>query len=259
MKHLDDENLAILALGEDQPDRAQASHLAGCARCAAELESLTRLVNVGRSSRDVELVEPRPEVWQHIHAELGLSAAVADVPRIAEKAEPSPADAPGRTRHAHVESADAVDQRRRARSMGRGAWWAVAAAALVVGLVAGVVGSALLNRPATQRLVAEAQLDPFPKWKASGSARVEETGAGSRDVIVDLQAPGGGIREVWLIDPATSGLVSLGLLSGASGQFSIPSGVDLSRYSVVDVSEEPNDGNPAHSGDSIVRGKLRMA
>ena len=32
--------------------------------------------------------------------------------------------------------------------------------------------------------------------------------------------------------------------------------VDLARFSVVDVSAEPLDGDPTHSGDSIVRGAL---
>ena len=99
-------------------------------------------------------------------------------------------------------------------------------------------------------------MDKPLKVRHSGSARVEEDASGARDVVVDLSAPGDGLREVWLIDPETSGLVSLGLLSGASGTFSIPSNIDLGRYSVVDVSEEPDDGNPAHSGDSIVRGQL---
>ena len=33
-------------------------------------------------------------------------------------------------------------------------------------------------------------------------------------------------------------------------------GVDLDEYSIVDISVEPIDGDPAHSGDSIVRGQL---
>ena len=47
-----------------------------------------------------------------------------------------------------------------------------------------------------------------------------------------------------------------GLLEGSEGTFPLPAGVDLSEYSVVDVSREPSDGDPAHSGDSIVRGAL---
>ena len=261
MTHLDDETLALLALGEERASSEQEQHLATCDRCAAELDSLTRLVDVGRSSRDVEIVQPRPEVWQRIHAELGLSAAVAEVPvadgpaDVAPLAvEPAPVDAPARGGHPH-----AAPHRRRPRRPGRAVIWAVAAAALVIGLVGGVIGTALVSSTPTPRLVAVAKLDPFPTWQASGSARVEETLSGSRSVVVDLQAPSGGLREVWLIDPDTSGLVSLGLLSGDSGQFSIPSGVDLRRYTLVDVSDEPDDGNPAHSGDSIVRGRLRAA
>ncbi len=50
--------------------------------------------------------------------------------------------------------------------------------------------------------------------------------------------------------------MSLGVVDGASGTFTVPDGLDLSRYDLVDVSAEPYDGNPAHSGDSIIRGKL---
>lgn len=133
----------------------------------------------------------------------------------------------------------------------------VAAASLVVGLIAGIAGASLLSRPTDPRVVAEAELEPFPNWQASGTARIEEESSGAQQVVVDLAAPDGGLREVWLIDPETSGLVSLGLLSGANGTFSLPDELDLERYSVVDVSQEPDDGNPAHSGDSIVRGELR--
>jgi hypothetical protein len=67
------------------------------------------------------------------------------------------------------------------------------------------------------------------------------------------------VREVWLIRSDASGLVSLGLLDGPSGRFTVPSGIDLADYPIVDVSAEPVDGEPAHSGDSIVRGELRSA
>lgn len=36
----------------------------------------------------------------------------------------------------------------------------------------------------------------------------------------------------------------------------IPDGINIARYDLVDISAEPFDGNPAHSGDSIVRGQL---
>ena len=245
MAHLDDEHLALLALGDEQPEVLAREHLAGCARCAAELESLSRVVRVGRSSRDVEIVEPSPEVWRRIHAELSLAPQLAELPRRPVQESPAPDTT--------------VTRRRPERRSRTGVWWAVAAAALVIGVVGGVVGNALATQPASARLVAEARLDPLPDWSASGSAKVEESATGARRVVVDMNAPGDGLREVWLIDPATSGLVSLGLLSGGKGEFSLPSTVDLSRYSVVDVSQEPDDGNPEHSGDSIVRGELGSA
>jgi anti-sigma-K factor RskA len=124
-------------------------------------------------------------------------------------------------------------------------------------VVAGAVGTSLFSRPNDPRLVAQADLEPFPNWDASGSARVEEETSGARHIVVDLSAPNDGLTEVWLIDPDTSGLISLGLLSGREGRFALPEDLDLARYSVVDVSLEPDDGNPAHSGDSIVRGELQ--
>ena len=37
----------------------------------------------------------------------------------------------------------------------------------------------------------------------------------------------------------------------------VPAGVNLTDYPVVDVSLEPLDGNPAHSGTSVLRGTLQ--
>ena len=64
------------------------------------------------------------------------------------------------------------------------------------------------------------------------------------------------MREVWLLTEAVDGLISLGLLNGTEGEFIVPDSVDLERFSIVDVSQEPLDGDPTHSGDSIVRGPL---
>jgi hypothetical protein len=36
----------------------------------------------------------------------------------------------------------------------------------------------------------------------------------------------------------------------------IPPGTDLNLYRLVDVSDEPHDGNAAHSGHSLLRGVL---
>ena len=46
------------------------------------------------------------------------------------------------------------------------------------------------------------------------------------------------------------------MLDGDEGRFSIPVGLDLDDYALVDVSAEQFDGDPSHSGDSILRGEL---
>ena len=252
MMHLDDEDLVLFSLGEATPDAAAREHLLTCSRCEAELVALTRVAGIGRTLRDVELDTAPSSVWEGIHSELGLSPELGDVPQDRER---PPVD--GQTRPEHSGRSMKRVGRARRPVRRRALTGLIAAAALVIGLLAGTAGTLLLLRPDEPRLLAEAELEPFPDWPASGSARVEEDASGERRIVVDMSAPSGGLREVWLLDPETSGLISLGLLSGETGTFLIPADIDLVRYSVIDVSEEPDDGDPAHSGDSIVRGDLR--
>ncbi|WP_258725708.1 anti-sigma factor [Cellulomonas sp. NS3] len=150
--------------------------------------------------------------------------------------------------------APVVELRRR-----RTAWVAAAAAAgLVVGGVGGAVWMDRVRAGERAAVVAEVALDALPGWSASGDAFVEQTSDGARTLVVTLDGDvdDSAFREVWLIDRDVTKLVSLGVLEGTDGRFSIPAGLDLAEFPVVDVSEEPFDGNPAHSGDSIIRGVL---
>ena len=131
-----------------------------------------------------------------------------------------------------------------------------AAAALVAALV--VTWSAGAPRDMGVTLAA-AQLDALPAWSgSSGQATVAELADGQRviRVALDAEVDDTVVREVWLLTENVDGLISLGLLTGPTGEFVIPASVDLDRYSVVDISAEPVDGDPTHSGDSIVRGAL---
>ncbi|WP_104163448.1 anti-sigma factor domain-containing protein [Cryobacterium sp. N22] len=268
MTHLDRDTLALVALAELDLSPAEHEHLAGCPGCTGELDALRRTVLIGRSAGSVDLVTPADAVWGRIHSALGLSDAVAAPPRLAEvevahgdlaeAAHPGADLANGDTTGPAGEPAPVVhlDQRRR-----RSAWLPVAAAACAVGIIGGIVGGAWwqsTRAPAPETVIAQAQLDALPGWAASGSASVEEFADGRREVVVDLADDAGddGLREVWLLTADATGLVSVGLLDGATGRFSIPAGIDLAEFPVVDVSAEPTDGNPAHSGDSIVRGTL---
>ncbi len=86
MTHIDGDDLALIALGELDLTEAERRHLAECAECDLELISLRHTVEVGRSARSVELEEPSGRVWGRIHAELGLTDAVAAPPRAADYA-----------------------------------------------------------------------------------------------------------------------------------------------------------------------------
>ncbi|WP_431728948.1 anti-sigma factor [Verrucosispora sp. TAA-831] len=66
-----------------------------------------------------------------------------------------------------------------------------------------------------------------------------------------------GYYEVWLINPNTMEMFSIGVLgTGSEVLLPLPPNVDLGKYSVVDVSAERFDNDTAHSGDSLLRGSL---
>lgn len=226
MSHLDPDRLALIAIGEAASPE-ELSHLTACDRCSVELAELEYTVVVGRSTAALGDLEAPPErVWDRIAEELNLPSAPAD---------PAPATLP----------------RRGSRLL-----FALAASVAAILAIAGVWS---LVRPAQPVELASATLDAFPEHPtAVGSAVVVERSDGERQLRVALEDPDAatGFREVWLITADASALVSLGVLDGAAGTFDIPEDVDLREYVLVDISQEPDDGDPAHSGDSIVRGEL---
>lgn len=138
----------------------------------------------------------------------------------------------------------------------RRAWLAVAAAA-VAGLAIG--GWLSLTAGRTDSVVASAALtneglSPLGA-ESSGKAEIVRRD-GSYRLHLDLSGvpnePASYV-EVWLIDRQVQGMISLGPFHG-DGDYAIPSGVDPAKYPIVDVSIEPADGVPTHSGVSIVRG-----
>lgn len=243
MQHLDPEVLSLFALGEPM-DTGSTDHLRACPKCADEYAALRRAVNAVRTTPDTgPLDRPGANVWEGIHRELGLSGAVAADPlgtsRTEDRPVPEagPAKAPGN-----------VTWLRRP-----GTWLAAAAAAVVI--TTGVVVA--VNQTVAPVLLASARLEPLEQFSATGSATLTEASDGSRTIEVQLdKAEARGYQEVWLIAPDLSRLVSLGIMNSSSGRFDVPAGLDLSGYPIVDISDEPLDGNPAHSSVSIVRGTL---
>jgi hypothetical protein len=66
-----------------------------------------------------------------------------------------------------------------------------------------------------------------------------------------------GVHEVWLINVDGVRMISIGLLaSGDEGEFAVPMELIDQGYRIVDISVEPDDGDPTHSGVSLARGEL---
>lgn len=247
MEHSTPEQLALAALREPLPD-ADTAHLEGCAQCRAEVASLRRgveLLAVPEFAAPGPPVAPPPAVWASIAAATGV-AATPRPERMAAAAEPAPAVEP---MHPNV-----VPLRpRRTRP------WLLAVAAAVVGAAVGAGTVAVLQGDGDDGAsLAAVALDPLENADASGSARVVERDDGTRVLELELEAPDldDAYYEVWLLRPDVSGLVPVGTTQAGTSQFEIPDDLDLGQFPVVDVSIEPLDGDPEHSGDSVVRGVL---
>ena len=79
--HVDDDVLALLALGEPAGSTSDLAHIEECERCTDELDSLRDVVGLARvGAAEGPLVAPAPQVWDRIADELGLESATARRP-----------------------------------------------------------------------------------------------------------------------------------------------------------------------------------
>jgi anti-sigma-K factor RskA len=174
-----------------------------------------------------------------------------------ELAAPPPLRAAVAEQHAPVE-------RRRARRRGRFAPGlvlrpALAAAAVLALVVLGTALGALIaggdGSPSAGREVALAAVGDGPRG-AHADARLRSTTM--RLTVSGLPRVGtGGFYEVWMMRDATH-LVALGSFRvGADGRARVDLPVTASprRFPVLDISREAADGDPAHSGHSVLRSR----
>jgi len=108
--------------------------------------------------------------------------------------------------------------------------------------------------------VAEAGNNGLPEsFEGSATATVEVNDAPMLEIEFSEAIPGDETVELWLATEDFGDLFSLGTVPAGttswSGQW--PSGLDPAVYVLVDLSLEPNDGDPTHSGRSFLRGELQ--
>ena len=243
MQHCTPEQLALAALREPLP-ADDSTHLAACTECRAEVASLQRAVDavaVPQLAAPGPSVAPPPGVWDAIAAATGVSATVrADV--VADPPAPQPERA-----------AEVLPFRSRRRPL-----LLVAAAAVLAGAAVGAGVVAVTQNQEEGEAVTAVALDPLADNEASGRAEVVELEDGSRVVQVELDAPAldDEYYELWLIDREVVGMVPLGVVRPGAQTVELPADLDLGQFPLVDVSVEPLDGDPTHSGVSVARGEL---
>jgi hypothetical protein len=210
----------------------------------AELRALARRVEPG----SVAWETPPPELW-------GRIAAAADV--AAEPGGEHAGDGPTETDNVRpLDSARPSAPRRGAaadRHLGWKVWGVAAAAAVVVIVAVGLLVPSGSSDDST--VVAAVALERLGDAGEGRAELVEHDGSLQlRLSTSDLDA-GDGFLEVWVINTDVTQLVSLGPLRN-DGIYELPTGLDPEAFPVVDVSVEPIDGVPTHSGDSVLRGQL---
>jgi hypothetical protein len=239
VQHCTPETLALAALREPL-SADDAAHLDECAACRAEVTSLQRSVDalaVPEFAASAAPATPPASVWAGIAAATGVATA----PRT-EQVDETP-----------VTTAPAVVRELRPR---RPRLLLAMAASLLIGVGIGAGAVALANRDSGQE-VAAADLAPLDERDASGNAEVVSTKQGDQLRVV-LKAPDSGesFYEVWLLEPSVKRMVQVGVVRPGTTTLDLPEGIDLSEYPIVDVSIEPLDGDPTHSGVSVARGEL---
>lgn len=137
----------------------------------------------------------------------------------------------------------------------------------VIGIAAAMIlviggGFILLRQKGNENIIREVALsneglDPSGA-ESLGKAKLVEFEGGRYGIKLDLSSlpePENGYLELWTIDPQVKTMVSLGPLEG-EGIYRLPRGVNPESFPIIDISIEPLDGVPTHSGISILRGRL---
>lgn len=232
---------------------------------------------------DRQRLEPPPSIWNAIVAtvsadrdgqpdrtitvtDLGDGSVVADVSPIELQATTTMALARRRATDQPVLPAATSPWRRQ---------WLPVAAAVAVAIVGGLATWALSDElvgdngvPLDGQVVAVTEMTD--EGLPEGSSPLAEIGEArlvrSDDryyIDLDLALDGDrtdlpavdGYYELWIRDPDTDGVLSLGVVVG-DGRFALPGTFDPADFPIVDVSVEAIDGDPTHSGRSVWRGRL---
>jgi anti-sigma-K factor RskA len=242
MTHLDPDRLADRALGIADPLTAEEqNHLAICTECRDELAELGRIADLSRHPEQLAQV-PADAIWRSVQSELA-----------------SQAPAPARTEAAPELQSSQPTVTELPRRTPRPRSWLLVAAAAVLGLIigAGITTVAVRDRV---EVTSSTALEALPGQTGQGTAElVSDRGRPELRVQIDAPRTPDRYREVWLINTDGQRMYPLGVLpDDGRATYPLPPALagQLQGFTIVDVSIEPYDGDPAHSRESQVRGTL---
>jgi anti-sigma-K factor RskA len=148
-----------------------------------------------------------------------------------------------------------------------GPWrqWLPVAAAVAIAVAGGLVTWAfsdnLVEDPGREELVASTVITNDGLPVANDDTAEARLLKSEDEYVLEIDVPdlpaSDGFYEVWIIDTNVEGMFSLGIVTG-DGRYVLPPNVDPGDFPVVDISVEPPDGDPTHSGRSIWRGVLEI-
>ena len=137
------------------------------------------------------------------------------------------------------------------------------AAAAVVLVAAAAAGGYLAGHRGseTNTSISTAHLSQQPNGPSnvSGQAVVHSTASGRRQLMITTAGLPlrQGYYEVWLFNPTTQGMTPVGTLGDhGAGTFTIPAGIDLRDYHVIDISAQDYGGATVQHGQSVLQGPL---
>ena len=236
--HVDPELIAAMAMGEPV-DPEVGDHVGACAVCGDELVALSETLTLVGGGEQAFVAQITAD--EQSHAPVTPEAAALPVGEDQPTATVTPL-----------------------RRLAKVPTWAAAVAASVT-LVAGVGVGAMIASPDEDAPAPQAQvlgnatlttLDDSAEERGAAEVRRHDDRVVLHVEASDLGGPDG-TREVWLINTDGSRMVSLGLLpAGEAGDFDFPERLLEQGYRIVDISYEPDDGDPTHSGDSLARGTI---
>ena len=208
-----------------------------------DVDELRLLVELGSTLDHHDLQPSSPsaalldEVLHRAHADWDV---VDDEP-------PSARRPPASAERDQAPPSTAPDEVVRAPTPPRRRWAALTAAG-----VAAAVALVVVLPTGSDPLEAAVPLDALAE-DAEGRALLD-----GDTVLLDVDLPplhDGAFYEVWLLDQDAETLVSLGALR-SGGTLALPPDADLRATPLLDVSVEEADGDPSHSGRSVLRGEL---